>query len=442
MAIDTAQKRSSVIGRGLFGAIPGRPDGAVSDSGERAQVAWMYSGLVYSPAVPVFVYRRSSAFAEPSIGIEISRPNGAGFPLYMPIERITQLQFQTDIDAGGYGLGNVGMAEDDAGQIFAYLPAPVDVEYLGVMRILIGSAQVHRGLITTLVQPQGETVGIETRGELGHAGLFRPWLPGAAASSRLPARSIIRHAVANHNGYTGEQFKLSVNAEIQALTTSHYVYEFHSMPLWRILQQLTGEGDGQHGAYAVAYGDNVITIGSYEPPMREADYIVSVEDIVVDVDAQNVINEVVVSYVTPSGVQREVSVLDTLAAFRSGHSIAEYVPTQLKTAGAAYAFGRTYLRDRQTPVRSATITRHWSQPLRSTIGEPKRVYLARAGEWVEVYGIGKLPIIRTDYDHISGMGTVTLGAINPRTASFLLAQSQRSNTALSKSIDINTGARI
>lgn len=441
MAIDTAQERSSIVGLGDPWGIPGWPGSGI-DAADRAQAASLYAGYSYAAVVDVpFIYRRSSAFAEPSIGIEIARAGYDGFPLYMPIEDITQLQFQTDLSAGGYGLGNVGMADDEAGQIFAYLPAPMDVEYLGIMRILIGSAQAHRGLITNLVQPQGETVGIESRGTLGHAGLFRPWLPGAGAMSRLPARSIIREAVRNHNGYDGEKFRVANNEVIHRLTTSHYLSEFHSMPLWRILQQIAAEGDGEYGAFAVGYGNNLITLGSYREPTGQAHYTVSVEDIVIDVDAQNVVNEMIVSYTNLHGEQREVRVVDLLSAKRTRHSIAEYVPSELKTAGAAYAFGRSYLRDRRTPIRSATITRHWSQPLRTGIGEPKRIYLARAGEWVEIYGIGKLPIVRTDYDHMTGIGTVQLGAMNTRTAAFLLAQAKRSNTALSKGLNVNTGAR-
>lgn len=50
MAIDTETKRRSVQAY-TFGLMRPLPDGAIS-SGDRATVAWLYSGLSYSPAQP------------------------------------------------------------------------------------------------------------------------------------------------------------------------------------------------------------------------------------------------------------------------------------------------------------------------------------------------------------------------------------------------------
>ncbi len=51
MAIDTRERRASLIGLGLPGlAVAPLPDGAVSEA-DRAQLGWLYAGLDYT-AVP------------------------------------------------------------------------------------------------------------------------------------------------------------------------------------------------------------------------------------------------------------------------------------------------------------------------------------------------------------------------------------------------------
>ena len=442
MAIDTAQKRSSVAGRGLFGHIPGRPDGAVSDAHERAQIGRLYSGLEYSPPPPgpTLVFRRSTALAKPHFAIRITRPGGASFPLYLPIEDVTALSFQTQLN-GGFGLGSVGMAEREDGTIYAYLPVNVDVEYFSILEILAGSTVVYRGVVTNLRQDQGKTVGIEAEGVLPRGGQFQPFLPGAGTLSRLPSRSVLRESIRSHNAQGGGSFRLMPTVTSEALTVGHQASEFHGMTLWRIAEQFATEGDGDNPAWVTAYNDDVIEVGTYDEPTR-ADYVVSVEDLVVEPDATQVCNEVTVSYTGTDGVQREQRVRNALLGYIRGYNIAHHVTTQLKSAGQAIAFGRAYLNEHDDPTYSVTITRHWSEPLRSSIGEPKRIYLARAGEWVEVFGLGKLLIVRTDYDNLRGTGTITLGGMNSRTAAFLLAQSQRSDTALREGIDVNSGAQI
>lgn len=189
----------------------------------------------------------------------------------------------------------------------------------------------------------------------------------------------------------------------------------------------------------------VITATVMEPEITTeevADYLVSVEDLSIEPDASWMCNEVVVSYVGPDGGQRELTVTNRPLQQRMRMVVQQAVSTQLRSAGAARAYGRGYLADRATPVRSITIERHWSQPIRTSIGVPQRIYQVQSEKTVEIIGVGKLLVVRTSYDRVTGIGTITLGGLSPRTASFLLAQAQRSNTALREGLDVNSGARV
>lgn len=143
MALDTAQKRSSVVGHGLPVGVPGWP-GAGVDAPDRAQVAGLYSGLDYTPPPePVVI-----AGAAPDITPFAHFAGARGEPLAripLPLGRISgQITWGPD---GGVQQVTVGLDADHLQRPFdqqrhAHLLTPLSIPDYAQLQIVIGGEVV------------------------------------------------------------------------------------------------------------------------------------------------------------------------------------------------------------------------------------------------------------------------------------------------------------
>lgn len=350
------------------------------------------------------------------------------------------LSWKTQVPGGDVG-GSVGLIDDDVDPSVrrrAYLSSPVDTMGFAHVQVLAGSTVVSEGRITEDELPAGRVQGFEYEG-YGIAAASDQWLPLPSTALTTSGRILLRAVTSGAPLLAVKDPDSFVDPNVQ-----HSESEYDGATVADMAIGMAREGGGPDSVpWIYLVYDREITFVPYAAP-AEPTYLIPLDDSVrLRRRYGGMYSHMAMRYANAEREQdqRTLELMNPLFEHEYGFVRKTLLSASAETATAANQFVSTALNEASRPEIVAELRRDYTRGLELAGGGERPVWLVRAGEWVEVLGIGTLLIEQTNFDARTGALSVTLGRPTFNRLTTILAKLIESDEAMRRKYDPTTQSR-
>lgn len=277
------------------------------------------------------------------------------------------------------------------------LPLPPERVGFGHVTVLDGATPIWEGRLVDLALAGGRVVGIRAEGY--QYALEDGWLEAAGAESdrTVTAYDLVVEAVRQSTALV-----TTVGlGEAQDPGGAYAPGAFDGMTAKAIVEQLCHDGDGTSlWAYTV-YGRRLVFARRVAPAMPA--YVVPADgSLRTFYSVKEVYGAAAAPYTDGSALQYTARVKHVGFQHRYGFERARLLGGGERSSAGAYRAAATFVATHNEPVVTATLDRGGGRLLETAGGGLMPAWHARAGEWVEIEGLGSLPIIALDASYAPG----------------------------------------
>lgn len=323
---------------------------------------------------------------------------------------ITRMRFSTKLP-GGFNTLDVGM-DDPGGGPRMWLPDPVNLKHFAHVELRAGYQTRFQGQVMVRSRPGGGITGFQAEGYGVSALADDVWINATSGggTSGLCLAAVLAQC-APLIRVPGDSLHF-VDPR-----TAHVYSDFNAMTGADVVNQLVREGGTANAPWDFAVWESEAgPLATFLPRQQPAvpDYWVPWSPDIVqqwDEDAHDLYGSVFMQYTVPGATSVSYTTTTNTSAFTAqyGRYRRKLVKGSTMAATVAQQFQETFrIRAAQPAVQAKLLVNDAN--LARPGGAPVPADQPRAGQWVQVGDSPMQIIIQTDYDYMTAMNTLTLGA--------------------------------